>query len=114
MAVFGLLHGAFEGAWVWEFLTPELRQLGHDAIAVDLPIDDIGGVREVTVLVGVGAVQAKLADRAGVDVERRGRARQGHEYQRAAGTCHRHGLIEHARRRGRDELRVQAFPGRRR
>ena len=41
MAVFGLLHGAFEGAWVWEFLTPELRQLGHDAIAVDLPIDDI-------------------------------------------------------------------------
>lgn len=47
MAVFGLLHGAFEGAWVWEFLTPELRQLGHDAIAVDLPIDDIGGVREV-------------------------------------------------------------------
>lgn len=47
MAVFGLLHGAFEGAWVWEFLTPELHQLGHDAIAVDLPIDDIGGVREV-------------------------------------------------------------------
>lgn len=41
MAVFGLLHGAFEGAWVWEFLTPELRQLGHDAIAVDLPINDI-------------------------------------------------------------------------
>lgn len=41
MAVFGLLHGAFEGAWVWELLIPELRQLGHDAIAVDLPIDDV-------------------------------------------------------------------------
>ena len=41
MAVFGLLHGSFEGAWVWEFLTPELRLLGHDAIAVDLPINDI-------------------------------------------------------------------------
>jgi alpha/beta hydrolase family protein len=41
MAVFGLLHGAFEGAWVWELLIPELRLLGHDAIAVDLPIDDV-------------------------------------------------------------------------
>jgi hypothetical protein len=55
VAVFGLLHGAFEGAWVWEFLTPELHQLGHDAIAVDLPIDDIGGVREVASSSGAGA-----------------------------------------------------------
>lgn len=41
MAVFGLLHGAFEGAWCWDLLTPELHRLGHETIAVDLPIDDV-------------------------------------------------------------------------
>lgn len=41
MAVFGLLHGAFEGAWTWEPLVPQLRRHGHEAIAVDLPIDDV-------------------------------------------------------------------------
>ncbi|GAB04524.1 alpha/beta fold hydrolase [Gordonia amarae] len=41
MAVFGLLHGAFEGAWCWDLLIPELNKLGHWAIAVDLPIDDV-------------------------------------------------------------------------
>ncbi|MGA8466118.1 MAG: hypothetical protein WB688_18285, partial [Trebonia sp.] len=88
--------------------------MGERGEHVHAVADQAGGVGEVTVLVGVRAVQAELADRAGVDVERRGRARQGHEHQRAAGACHRHGLIEHARRRGSDEHRVQAFPGRRR
>jgi hypothetical protein len=41
VAVFGLLHGAFEGAWTWELLVPQLRRHGHEAIAVDLPIDDV-------------------------------------------------------------------------
>ena len=34
---FALVHGAFHGAWCWERLIPELRALGHDAIAMDLP-----------------------------------------------------------------------------
>jgi pimeloyl-ACP methyl ester carboxylesterase len=41
VAVFGLLHGGFEGAWAWELLVPQLRLHGHEAIAVDLPIDDV-------------------------------------------------------------------------
>src|SRR5436309_8605852 len=34
---FALVHGAFHGAWCWERLIPELRALGHDAVAMDLP-----------------------------------------------------------------------------
>jgi pimeloyl-ACP methyl ester carboxylesterase len=34
---FVLVHGGFHGAWCWSRLIPELRMLGHEAIAVDLP-----------------------------------------------------------------------------
>ena len=34
---FVLVHGGFHGAWCWERVIPELRRLGHDAVAVDLP-----------------------------------------------------------------------------
>jgi pimeloyl-ACP methyl ester carboxylesterase len=40
MTTFGLVHGAWHGAWCWERLTPLLQQAGHDAVAMDLPIDD--------------------------------------------------------------------------
>jgi Alpha/beta hydrolase family len=40
MSVFGLVHGAWHGAWTWEQLTPELEIRGHQAVAVDLPITD--------------------------------------------------------------------------
>jgi len=40
VATFGLVHGAWHGAWCWERLTPELEQRGHRVIAMDLPIDD--------------------------------------------------------------------------
>ena len=44
---FGLIHGAHHGAWQWDLLVPELHSRGHDAIAVDLPIDDPGaGIEE--------------------------------------------------------------------
>ena len=36
MATFVLVHGAL----CWERLIPEVEALGHQAIAVDLPIDD--------------------------------------------------------------------------
>jgi pimeloyl-ACP methyl ester carboxylesterase len=40
MTTFGLVHGAFHGAWCWERLVPELEARGHWAITVDLPCED--------------------------------------------------------------------------
>src|SRR5207247_393113 len=40
MATFGLIPGAWHGAWCFERLTAALEQRGHDAIAVELPCDD--------------------------------------------------------------------------
>lgn len=40
VATFGLVHGAWHGAWCWEPLGVELQRRGHDVVAVDLPIDD--------------------------------------------------------------------------
>ena len=58
MSTFVLVHGAFHGAWCWDRLVPELRSLGHDAITMDLPIDDptAGNVRYAEVIVeAIGA-----------------------------------------------------------
>lgn len=40
MATFALIHGAGDSAWAWHRLEPELRELGHDVVAVDLPCED--------------------------------------------------------------------------
>ena len=40
MTTFGLVHGAWHGAWCWERLIPELERLGHRTVAVDLPGED--------------------------------------------------------------------------
>ncbi|MGH8973442.1 MAG: alpha/beta hydrolase [Acidimicrobiia bacterium] len=37
---FGLVHGAWHGAWCWELLVAELERRGHGAVAVDLPCED--------------------------------------------------------------------------
>ena len=37
-----LVHGAYHGAWCWDYLRPELELLGHRVIAVDLPVSDPG------------------------------------------------------------------------
>jgi pimeloyl-ACP methyl ester carboxylesterase len=34
---FILIHGGFHGAWCWNYLIPELKRLGHEALAIDLP-----------------------------------------------------------------------------
>ena len=39
MATFGLIHGAWHGAWCWTYLVPELEALGHSALTVDMPVD---------------------------------------------------------------------------
>jgi pimeloyl-ACP methyl ester carboxylesterase len=41
MSVFGLVHGAWHGAWTWDALAPELEVRGHRAIAAELPSDDV-------------------------------------------------------------------------
>ena len=40
MATFVLIHGAGDSAWYWHLVAPELRNGGHDVVAVDLPCDD--------------------------------------------------------------------------
>ena len=40
MIIFGLVHGAWHGAWCWDLVVAELRRRGHGAVAVDLPCDD--------------------------------------------------------------------------
>ena len=40
MTTFVLVHGAYHGAWCWQPLTECLALAGHDAVAIDLPIDD--------------------------------------------------------------------------
>ena len=40
MAIFGLVHGAWHGAWCWARLSGELTARGHHVIAMDLPCDD--------------------------------------------------------------------------
>jgi pimeloyl-ACP methyl ester carboxylesterase len=40
MTTFGLVHGAWHGAWCWDRLIPKLEHRGHRAIAVDLPASD--------------------------------------------------------------------------
>ncbi len=32
---FVFVHGAFHAAWCWDNTIAELRQLGHDGVAVD-------------------------------------------------------------------------------
>jgi pimeloyl-ACP methyl ester carboxylesterase len=41
MGVFGLVHGGSHGAWCWRHLIEALAEQGHDAVAVDIPMDDL-------------------------------------------------------------------------
>jgi pimeloyl-ACP methyl ester carboxylesterase len=34
---FVLVHGGNHGAWCWDKVVPELEELGHEAVAIDLP-----------------------------------------------------------------------------
>lgn len=40
MATYVLIHGAADSAWYWHLVEAELRERGHDVVAVDLPCDD--------------------------------------------------------------------------
>ncbi len=41
MTVFGLVHGSWQGAWVWGPLIAELEARGHRGIAADMPAHDV-------------------------------------------------------------------------
>jgi pimeloyl-ACP methyl ester carboxylesterase len=52
VATFALIHGGGGSAWDWHLVVPQLQQLGHDPVAVDLPCEDeSAGWREYTDLV---------------------------------------------------------------
>jgi pimeloyl-ACP methyl ester carboxylesterase len=40
MSTYVLIHGAGSEGWLWHLVVPRLQNLGHVAIAVDLPCDD--------------------------------------------------------------------------
>jgi Alpha/beta hydrolase family len=40
MATFVMIHGAGDVGWYWHLTAAELRRLGHDVVAPDLPCDD--------------------------------------------------------------------------
>ncbi len=42
MITFGLVHGAWHGAWCWERLTPVLKDRGHGVVAPTLGFDQPG------------------------------------------------------------------------
>jgi pimeloyl-ACP methyl ester carboxylesterase len=49
VVTFVLIHGGGGSAWDWHLVVPALRELGHDAVAFDLPCEDTAaGWREYT------------------------------------------------------------------
>ena len=47
MATYVLIHGAGSDSWYWHLVIPELRALGHEVVAPDLPCeDDSAGLAE--------------------------------------------------------------------
>jgi pimeloyl-ACP methyl ester carboxylesterase len=40
MSTYVLIHGAADSAWQWHLVEPQLRERGHDVVAVDLPSED--------------------------------------------------------------------------
>lgn len=57
MSTFVLVHGAGDVGWSWHLVVAELRALGHDAVAPDLPCEDEdAGLPEFTesVLAAIG------------------------------------------------------------
>jgi len=49
LATYVLIHGAGDSAWYWHLLDAELRERGHDVVAVDLPCEDASaGLAEYT------------------------------------------------------------------
>jgi pimeloyl-ACP methyl ester carboxylesterase len=65
MADFLLIHGSGHGAWAWRDVLPRLRDLGHEARAIDLPGhgDDRTPIEAVLLETYRDAVLSALGDR---------------------------------------------------
>ena len=49
MATYVLIHGGGDSAFYWHLVAPQLRERGHEVVAVDLPCDDeSAGLSEYT------------------------------------------------------------------
>ena len=59
MPTFGLLHGAWHGAWCWDRVVPELERRGATAVAVELPADDAAATMGDYVAAAVGALEGR-------------------------------------------------------
>ncbi|MBA3300840.1 MAG: alpha/beta hydrolase [Thermoleophilaceae bacterium] len=62
MTTFALVHGAWHGRWCWERLAPELEDLGHHVISMDLPSDDPAATFDAYADVVAGQMQADGQD----------------------------------------------------
>ena len=63
MSTFVLIHGAGDVGWSWHLVERELRKLGHDVMAPDLPCDnDSAGLKEYadTVVRAIGRRRKRL------------------------------------------------------
>lgn len=58
---FVFVHGGFHAAWCWEHVIVELRKLGHDGVAVDLPGHGVRVDEESTLANRREAVTSQLA-----------------------------------------------------
>jgi Asp-tRNA(Asn)/Glu-tRNA(Gln) amidotransferase A subunit family amidase len=56
VATFGLVHGAWHGAWCWEQVVARLEALGQEAVAVDLPAEEPDAGAEAYAQVVLGAL----------------------------------------------------------
>ena len=63
-ATFVLVHGAGDGAWIWDKVIPEVEARGHRAVAMDLPCDDVTASMDDD----VRAIEAAIPPDAGGDV----------------------------------------------
>jgi hypothetical protein len=59
---FVLVHGGWHGAWCWTRQIEALRRRGHDAVAVELPSDEVGAGAERYAQIVADAVRASGAD----------------------------------------------------
>jgi pimeloyl-ACP methyl ester carboxylesterase len=64
MTTFVLVHGAGDGAWIWDKVIPEVEARGHRPVAMDLPCDDI----TATIEDDVDAIEHAIPPDAGDDV----------------------------------------------
>lgn len=58
MSTYILVHGAWQGAWVWELVKPELESFGHKVVTLDLPGsgEDLTSPQDITLDLYVDSV----------------------------------------------------------